>query len=53
MSTYSYVDTSSVLAVYTTIGKVKSLNKNNYKSDGLVDMIDKQITSIMKVFQII
>ena len=36
--------------IYTTIGKVKSLNKNNYKSDGLVDILDKQITSIMKAF---
>ena len=49
MSTYSYVDMSSK-HIYTTIGKVKSLNKNNYKSDGLVDILDKQITSIMKAF---
>lgn len=49
MSTYSYVNMSS-RHIYTTIGKVKSLNKNNYKSDGLVDILDKQITSIMKAF---
>ena len=45
MSFYSYVDMSSK-HIYTTIGKVKSLNK----SDGLVDILDKQITSIMKAF---
>ncbi len=49
MNSYSYVDMSSK-HIYTTIGKVKSLNKNNYKSDGLVDILDKQITSIMKAF---
>lgn len=47
--------TSGVKAfkTYHSIEKIydeRKQNKNNYKSDGLVDILDKQITSIMKAF---
>ena len=48
-SIYSYVDISSS-HIYNTLNKVKSLNKNNYNSNNLMDVLDKQVEVIMKSF---
>lgn len=49
MTMYSYTDISST-HIYNTINKIKALNKNNYNSNNLMDVLDKQIAIIMKTF---